>query len=153
MEAGVPRRPVDQDVWIAALNVVAGGVVVAIEGVFPSAEEALEALLVHLVVVVHIGPATRTPRDGSPGPFGILQLLVDGSDEAAHRRAVSIVEVERVGRVGVGKLDGGGVVLRVFSVLLVELLALRVEGDTLLGLDAGTGTWEGPVETWDMLSV
>ena len=64
--------------------------------------------------------------------FSVLQLGVDGVDEAAHGSFVSVVEGQRGRDVGVAEFERGGVVLAVGGVLLELLLAFGVVGGLLL---------------------
>ena len=128
----VPLRSVDQVAGTLQLNSVVFGRVLKIVVVLAPAQETFVALFAGLVVVVHVGPAAGAARNGAGRLLSVLQVRVDGVDEAAERGSVAVVEGQGGWDVAVGELEGRRVVLHVLGVLLKLLLLLRTVGRLLL---------------------
>jgi hypothetical protein len=134
MRRGVPVGPVDEVVGRLKFDAVAVEGVVEFVVVLAATEETAIALFGGFVVVAHVCAAAGAPGDTAASLLGVLQVGVDGVDEAARGGTVPVVEGQGGGNVGVRELEAWGVVSNVLPVLLVLLLPFRVVGRQLLVL-------------------
>ena len=135
MEGCVPVGSVDEVVRILQLySVIFDGILVLVV-VLASAKEAFVAFLCDLVVVVHVGPTAAAPGDSRAGLLHVLEVAIDGVDEAAEGGPVLVEQGQGGGHVGIREFEAGRVVLHVVSVSFVLLLSFGVvDGLLLIGL-------------------
>ena len=69
--------------------------------VLSAANEAFESFLCALIIVGHVSSAAGTARNSTSVLLYILELGIDGVDEAAHGRLVLVVETEGGRHIGI----------------------------------------------------
>lgn len=102
--------------------------------VLSAANEAFESFLCALIIVGHVSSAAGTARNATSVLLYILELGIDGVDEAAHGRLVLVVETEGGGHIGIGELERRGVVLDVRGIWFVLFLFFGIVDCLLIRL-------------------
>ena len=108
--------------------------VIEVVVVLSAANEAFESFLCALIIVGHVSSAAGTARNATSVLLYILELGIDGVDEAAHGRLVLVVETEGGRHIGIWELKRRGVVLDVRGIWFVLFLFFGIVDCLLIRL-------------------